>query len=94
MVRVGFDVEMDRAAGWGRVLGYVEGAFEFEDGVGARCVGLWLRGGHFVVFGFWGMGMKRFTVDEECKFLDWECGIVCWGRAFIDIFVGCVDVVV
>ena len=49
MVRVGFHAEMDRAAGRGGVLSYMEGAFEFEDGVGVCCVGLWLRGGHFIV---------------------------------------------
>lgn len=49
MMRVNLDVEMDRAAGrWG-VFGYIEGAFEFEDGVRARRVGFWLCGGHCFV---------------------------------------------
>ena len=69
MVRVGFDVELDRAAGRDGELGYMEGAFEFEDGVRAYCVGLWLRGGHFIVLGL-GDENGRFTVDRECKFLD------------------------
>ena len=49
MVRVGFHVEIDHAAGRGGVLGYIEGGFKFKDGVGACYIGLWLRGGRFVV---------------------------------------------
>ena len=37
--------------------------------------------------------MKRVTVDGECKFLDWEFGIVCDGDVHVLMnVVGCVDV--
>lgn len=51
------------------------GVFEFEDGIEVRCVGLWLRKGYLIVSDLKDEN-KEVTVDGECKFLDWEFGIV------------------